>query len=252
MTIEKLEKIGLSHNEALIYLTLLQAGDLPAGILSKHTGINRATVYLTLKGLISSGLVAEIMGNNKVFRAESPENLNKITKKSRREVIAAELELNQLIPALLSITKTIVDEPEVKVVYGLEGVKNVLEDVTASRQSWYYFGSTENIIKALAPSDFNELVEETDKHREKAGRPKIYLITDKGVKNIRTFQGHKPAFREIKILPNVIKQKSALIIYEEKVVIFSISENTFATIIESKEVSGMVKTIFDMLWESIK
>ena len=95
-------------------------------------------------------------------------------------------------------------------------------------------------------------MDESNKHREKAGRPKTYFITDKGIKDLDTFKAHKPHIREIKILPNIIKQKSALIIYEDKVVIFSISENTFATVIESREIMGMVKIMFDMLWESLK
>ena len=252
MNAEKLEKIGLSHKEALVYIKLLEAGNLTAGSLAKLTGIKRPTVYLTLKDLIALGLVAEIAGKNKKFRAESPEKLNKINKKRRRELINAELELEQLIPSLLSITKISVQQPEIKVLYGIEGVKNIIEDISASRQSWYFFGSAENLIKGFSPADLEELMQETDKHRERADRPKTYFITDKGIKDLDTFKTHKPNIREIKILPNVIKQKSALIIYEDKVVIFSISENTFATVIESKEVMGMVKVMFSMLWESIK
>ena len=112
---EKLEKIGLSPREALIYTKLLEAGDLTAGILSKLTKIKRPTVYLTLKELEKRGLVVETVGKRKLFKAENPERLNKITKLRRRRLITDELELEQLIPTLQKITKNQTTEPAVKV-----------------------------------------------------------------------------------------------------------------------------------------
>lgn len=252
MYTEKLEKIGLSHHESLIYTKLLEAGDLTAGILSKVTKIKRPTVYLTLKELEARGIVSEIVGKRKLFRAENPDKLYKITKRRRRKLIDDELELDQLIPTLLNITKHQTTETDVKVVYGMEAIKNLLEDISASRQSWYFFGSSENILKAIPAKDFQELLEETNKLREKATRPKVYFITDRGIKKITHFKAPKPLIREIKILPHIIKEKSALLIYENKVVILNIDENIFATVIESRETAGMVRLMFKMLWESIK
>lgn len=249
---EKLEKIGLSRHEALIYTKLLESGDLSAGILAKVTKIKRPTVYLALKELGARGLIIEIFGKKKLFRAENPEKLTKITKRRRRKLIDDELELDQLIPALLKVTKNKITEPEVKVMRGMQAIKNLLEDISASKQSWYFFGSSENIIKAIPFQELNELTIDTDKLREWAGRPKVYFITDKGIRKLAHFREHKPAIREIKILPNIIKEKSALLIYDDKVVILNIGENTFATVINSKETTGMVKLMFNMLWESIK
>lgn len=248
---QKLEKIGLSPKEATIYTKLLEAGDSTAGILSKITKIKRPTVYLILRELESRGLVLEIAGKKKLFRAENPEKLKKITKRRRRKLIADELELEQLIPALLNISKSQVLEPLVKIFHDIEGIKNILEDISSSRKPWYFFGSSENIIKAFPLEDLNELIEVTDDQREKAGRPKVLFITDKGIKTLKHFKAHKPGIREIKTLPN-IQEKSALIIYEEKILIFNGSENIFAILIDSKEISSMVKVMFKMLWESIK
>src|SRR3989344_182405 len=141
---DELVKLGLSQNEAKVYLALLSIGPVSAGKIATHANIKRPTTYLALERLVELGLAAEVTGNKeKLFKPEEPEKLSKLTKKLRRQAIAAELKLDELMPGLKAIQKSIVEPPKVKSYQGISGIKNILEEVSESRNSWYYFGASE-------------------------------------------------------------------------------------------------------------
>jgi sugar-specific transcriptional regulator TrmB len=67
---KKLEKFGLSDNQAEIYIFLLRQGTMRISELSSSLRIPRSSVYEALKGLFSLGLAEEIIENNfKVIKA---------------------------------------------------------------------------------------------------------------------------------------------------------------------------------------
>ena len=61
-----LEEIGLSKNEAKIYLTLLRLGNVTATDIIKESGVHRSNVYDVLDSLVKKGCVAYIQKG--VFR----------------------------------------------------------------------------------------------------------------------------------------------------------------------------------------
>jgi sugar-specific transcriptional regulator TrmB len=82
---EELQKLGLNEHEARVYLAALGLGPSSAAQISEQTNIKRPTVYLALKNLIKQGIVFEIFANKKrLFQAEKPEKLEKLTKRMRR------------------------------------------------------------------------------------------------------------------------------------------------------------------------
>ena len=246
-----LAKIGLSDNAAKIYLAALSMGPSSANALAESTKIKRPTTYLTLENLVKQGLISETIQNKKkLFKAEQPEKLNKLTRKMRRQVISAELELEKLMPELKAIRKKIIEAPKASVYRGLEGVKNIIEEFTGSKTPWYLFGSSETIMSYLKPEELGDIITDTNKLRENAGKPKAHLITDKGILKIKQFQTSNFKIREIKILPNIIKATSAFVIYEDKVAVFSINESPFGIIVESEEISEMLKVMYNIFWTS--
>lgn len=56
--IEDLKKIGLSPNQALVYLSISQMGEAKAGEIIKKTGLHRNLVYVAFQELIDKRLVA--------------------------------------------------------------------------------------------------------------------------------------------------------------------------------------------------
>ena len=92
----------------------------------------------------------------------------------------------------------------------------------------------------------------TDKLREKAGRPKTYLITDEGISKLKHFEAKKPTIREIKILSKTIKSKSALIVFENGIAVLNFADTPFGVVIKNREISDIVKIMYLNIWEKTK
>ena len=73
---KQLEELGLSRNEARIYLFLLRKGETSTGPIIKETGIANSRVYESLNSLIEKGLVSfNIQRKCKYFKANEPKAL---------------------------------------------------------------------------------------------------------------------------------------------------------------------------------
>ena len=245
---EELTKLGLSKNEAKIYIAGLQYGTFSASGIATKAKIKRSTAYLSLDNLVSLGLVVEIVGaRKKLYKVEHPAKLEKLTKRMRRKAVEAELLLTTLLPALSKLPKRPIEEPLVSLHEGINGIKNVLLDISGSKHSWYAFGSGIQMLKKLTPKDMREILEEGSILRERAGNPKVYFLTDEGIRTIPQFRGTLPT-REIRILPKTISADSALILSEDRLIILNY-HSLFALVIKSKEITDIVKIMYNLLWQ---
>lgn len=245
-----LKELGLGENEAKIYLAALAMEPFIAGTMSKKTQIKRSTTYLALDNLIKLGLIKEkISGKKKLFVAESPAALEKLTKRMRRKVIDAEILVEKLVPELASISKISYEEPELTFYPSLDGVKNVLLEISGSTKPWYWFGASREMLKKIAPKDIAEIIEEGDKLRYKAGLPKIKFITDSGILQMPFFRrGVKTS--EIKTLKQNIQANSAFVVFEDKLAVFNFNA-PFVAVIKSREVAEVIRTMYDLMWQKL-
>jgi len=103
--LEKLVQLGLSPDEATIYLKLLKAGTSTHLRLSRETGITRSKVYRLVESLEQQGLVSRYIDDTGRFITPSePENLTirlaiqEAQLKERRDV------LRSVVPQLARLT----------------------------------------------------------------------------------------------------------------------------------------------------
>ena len=66
------ESVGLSENEAKVYVSLVERGVSEAREISLVCGVPRTKVYSVLKRLVNMGLVVEVPGDPKRFMPNSP------------------------------------------------------------------------------------------------------------------------------------------------------------------------------------
>lgn len=248
----ELIKLGLNDNEAHIYIAGLSMKSFTAAAMAQHTKIKRSTTYLALSNLIKLGLVSETFRNKrKLFRIEGPETLEKLVKRLRRKAAEAENIVEKITPLLKNLTSNKADVPQMAFYEGIDSIKNVLLDISASEQSWYFFGSSTVMLKKMTGQDIGEILEEGTKLRRNARSPKIYFITDSGMTELKDFSEPEFHLREVKILSETIKAGSALIISKEKLIILNFS-HPFAVIIRSSEVADVVKVMYKLIWEGLK
>ncbi len=249
---DELQKLGLTDNEAKVYLAALSLGQSTAAQLAAATNIKRPTVYLTAKSLLKEGLLYQTVGKKRLFAAEKPEKLKKLTKRLRRQVIDAELLLESILPGLVKLPKQYAEEPKVTFYSGMEGIKNIILEVSASKDSWYFFGSSTKIFEKIALSNTMDIFHEASALREDPRRPKCYLITDAGITSLGGIWGNtKTNWREMKILPGIINSSSGFIFFSDKLLIFSFEKKPFAALIKSKEVVDVIKVMYQLIWKSL-
>jgi len=124
-----LESLGLSRNEAKIYLTLLRLGKANSAELARESGIHRINVYDVLNSLIAKGLVSYVAeSGTRFFKPESPEKLKEI-------LDAKQLLLGSELPGLLEKFNSKKEPWDVSVLRGVEGKRSQFEEIARISKS---------------------------------------------------------------------------------------------------------------------
>jgi sugar-specific transcriptional regulator TrmB len=238
-----LSEIGLSDNEATIYLAALKSGPTTALYLSKASGIKRTTVYAALESLRERGLVhTQTKGFKRLFAPENPEKLESVLENRKRLLRGVLPELSALYFKLES------DEGFIRHYKGLSGIKRVYDQ----------------LLKELKPKDFYLVISDQQKwisrdpkyfERFKQERAKMDLSIRLILQDSPSARSNKPIQsrynEQIKILPRKYELASNMVIVPHKVIMVQTVEPIMALVIENKSVVQMNKALFEMLWESV-
>ena len=96
---KNLMRLGLTENEAKVYLALLEIGSTSAGEIIKKTKLHRNIVYDNLEKLIEKGLVSFVLIKNiKHFEVNSSHELWDFIDKQKEEVLEKEVLIKKILP----------------------------------------------------------------------------------------------------------------------------------------------------------
>lgn len=96
-----LQGFHLSEMEGVVYAAVLNLGPRPAGIIAKHTGLNRSYTYDVLASLSKKGLLRETEKKGvKHFNCTTPEELLVTLEAREREVASQKESLKNSLPEL--------------------------------------------------------------------------------------------------------------------------------------------------------
>lgn len=127
---ENLTDLGLSKNEAQVYLALLGLGLTQAGPIIKKVKLHRMLVYNALQSLTDKGLASEVQKKNvKLFQPGDPSVLLERTEQLRNVA-------KSVLPDLKKLQQTKTDVVNVRTLIGHEGLVTNLEQIieSATRQ----------------------------------------------------------------------------------------------------------------------
>lgn len=247
--IKDLQNLGLTTQQAKVYLSCLQLGRDTVLNISKHADLKRPTVYLMLDDLAKKGLVTETKkANTTIYKAEEPSRL--LAQVRMQEEIA-----KNIIPSLKAIYNIDPSKPNLKIAEGVQSVRNVYNGIFSylsehPQEELMIFGS----LKDAAKNFQTEVVDY------------FYLCMKKSNNTIREIGNDDPETRKYyrvskKLNPNheirLIRaegqfDKTDNMLYGNTLIIFSVTDQIFATIIESPFIAETYKTLFNMAWKSGK
>jgi len=127
MLISDLEQLGLSEEEAKVYMAVLELGGSFVSAIAKKAKIHRVSCYHTLDKLVKKGIISSFTKDDiKYFSIDSPKILvNQIEEKLHKA--------QKILPELLSITNTMAYKPKIQYYEGLRGIKNIFEDTLTAK-----------------------------------------------------------------------------------------------------------------------
>ncbi|MBT3231006.1 hypothetical protein HN358_04500 [Candidatus Uhrbacteria bacterium] len=247
---ELLKKIGLTGNEATIYLNLLELGSVTTKDIISKTNLSRGQVYDCLGSLAKKGLVSNvIMSNTKYFEAVTPKRLKKVIERKQEELEAQEKELNKIIPALEAKRKLSKEDQEVFHYKGKRGLKTLFEDALSTKGTFYVIGGfaeDAQTIKEFIPTVL------ADFHRRRIQReiPARFIFPKGSMK--RAEQIKDMPFTKVRILPADFASVAGMQIRDDKVDFVLWTSQPIGTTIRSKEIAKYHKQYFDFLWKMSK
>lgn len=245
-----LSKIGLSDKEVSIYMVSLRLGSQPASIISKHTNINRTTIYDIFESLIKKGLASKVdKGIATYFQVLDPSNLINYLERNKNEYIRSiekqKKDIEEALPAIKSLENPASTKPKVQFFEGEKGMREAYENTLKSTEPIRAYANVEDMHKGL-PNFFPEYYK-----RRKDSGIHIKSISPDNKLSLERHKHDKEEIREMKLVDkNKYEFSPELNIYDNKVLIASWQEK-MAILIESQEIADLHKKMYDLLWSKL-
>ena len=247
-TMEKtLEKLGLSRNEAKVYLTLLELGLTSAKPIIEKTNLHRQLVYDALNLLIEKGLVSYVIqANRKYFKAANPKQFLDYFIKKKKRIQEEEQLFKKILPQLEAKRQRKSEEQEATIYRGNKGIKSLLDDMINERKEILTIGASD--IKAEAFQyhlKFN--LPKIHKIRVEKKIP-IKILFSEELKE-RAKEMNKLRYTEARVLPKEFTSNSSTNIYGDKISIMLWGSQPFGILVKSKDIAEEQINHFNLLWK---
>ncbi|MFH1769979.1 MAG: helix-turn-helix domain-containing protein [archaeon] len=235
---DDLRDIGLSKNEAKIYIAVAELGSTTIGDIAKKIKIHRTNVYDAIEGLVKRGLVSHIIKDKvKYFQLTNPDNLlNMIREKEdkARSILPKLTLLNDMAP-----------KSESQVLEGLPAAKRVMDGFLKHNDSILVMGVSSNVSELIGPflTNFH-----SRRIKEKIVMKHIYNSDAHSRINILKSMD----YTEVRVLPSKFDSPVATNIVGDEVALIHWSKNPIIMRIRNQVIADAYKNYFELLWANAK
>ncbi len=243
-----LEKIGLSEKEALTYLHLLKVDNDSIADISKHTNINRTTLYPILEQLIKKDFVEETEEKGKnLYRAQKPDRIESYLQEQKIKIEEQVNQAKDIIPQIKGIMRQGGERP---IIEYHEGRDAILQSAKM------YFPSKEDLeVCSIYPRD---RLEELFTNKERDVARNIRINNKVKSKAIYTYDNgeYSPQSntndQRIRINSAECPVKADIAVYGENVRIHMLGERLGTIFIKNRDVADTISTLFKLAFKNIE
>jgi sugar-specific transcriptional regulator TrmB len=226
---DALRALGLRDKEISVYLACLQLGPSLAQEIASLSKTNRTSAYDLLDSLERQGFVGHVVsGGRRLYQAVEPMKLLDLLKEK-------EIMVQEALPSLSALAKSIVKKPNIEVFVGVKGVRSIFQDVLHNAKEVDTISSMKPALRLFKYS-FPHFVKERVRRKIR-----VRLIIDK--KPIDQHANYRLIKRTPKMLVWLYSDRIAMISLEEK--------EPVGVLIHEKNFYETQKMLFDLLWESL-
>ncbi len=252
----ELEKIGLSSNEAKVYIALLENKISPVSVIAKKAHIHRVTCYDVLEYLHKKELAVKIKKNGKIyFSANNPKYLKQWIKERQKKIDRQNELLKTIIPQLEFVYSDNAQKPTVLYFEGINGIKELLEDVIYTKPDMLCAYVSPKIFEGFFSKSY---VRKYTKAKSKLNiRHRLFTPKESlkpTIDYLNTYYAQILHSMEIKVIDySHTATTSEISLYENKMSIVNYSDKKHSgVIIENKDLYDIQMAIFNSLWKKTK
>ncbi|KKW38173.1 MAG: Transcriptional regulator, TrmB [Candidatus Peribacteria bacterium GW2011_GWB1_54_5] len=241
--ITDLLKLGLSDEEAKVYLACLEINGGPVSTIARKAGVHRVSCYHTLENLLEKRLLSQYNKNGvKCFAPEPPEQLEQLAKE--RVNIA-----RGLLPQLKTLASSQRFKPKIRFYEGRDGVERVFSESLSAEEEILGYTNLKTVTEFF-PSFFRSYTHE----RLQKGIKTRYLSPNT-VETVHVIDPFLPASYDPNLIEILLVNKEQFP-FENEVLIFGntvgiVSLKTgelLGLLVESSTFARTMKAVFDLAW----
>jgi HTH-type transcriptional regulator, sugar sensing transcriptional regulator len=239
MNEEILVDLGLSQNEAKVYLCLLTLGMSSITQVADECKLHRANVYDSMKKLVSKGLAAYIQKDNvTLYEASDPQSLLRIVREK-------ETKLKAILPQLMLSKKFAESKGEAYIYEGINAFVRLLYDFLEYKEPILAYG-----IPKTAPDMMKTKIPHFHKERIKLKIPMKHIYNHNAKSRIKYL--NTLPYCEARVLPGSFDSQVSTNICGDKVVLALWNSPVTCILIKNQTVADSYKRYFTLLWENAK
>jgi len=250
-----LKNLNFSEKEIEIYLAMIKIDQATATLIARESGVKRTTVYDALELLMSKGLVSKIKKSNKsYFYALPPDKLINYLERRKQEynqkIDLQKEKIKKIMPELISMQNLkSKSRPKVQFFEGTAGIKEAYNDTIKYPNQVMLSFFPKKVISGV---DDEYFIKEYVPLRVKNNIWMKALAPDtKEMKN--TYPQDPKSLRTVRFMPaDKLNFEIDLSLYGKNKILLAGFNEKIAIIIESKEIYTSLKSIFEIMWESLE
>ena len=237
-----LKEIGLSEEEALVYLATLSLGVTSVLKIARDTAIKRTTVYGIIESLKEKGLIRiELKGLKQFYAAENPEKLETLLER-RKDAFAKNL------PEFMALYKLEGSESTIKYYTGIQAMQDIYRDTLREIKPHqdYLVIANEEKWQAMDPKFALSYTED---------RAKLPIKTRMLFQDSAVAREQKLLERnyncEIRIIPQGTPLNVDTLLLPNKLITFEMTPPYMTVVIENKSIIELHREMFEIIWKSL-
>lgn len=240
MQVQKtLLSLGLSSQEAEMYMVMLRVGGGTASVIAREAGIKRTTAYAIIKNLKEKGFaLVYFRSGTQVFHAQKPHRVATLLEQKLESFNAA-------IPLLESFDRTQTQKLGLRFIETAQELERFYDEILIEYRNKSY-----RIIGSVSPWE-NVDKEYFVRFREKRAEAKIKTQLLLTADSIEVNPKDTKLLREVRFLPKQYSFKSTIDIYDDKILIVSPSLASLAVVVAIPAMIDVFNSVFEMLWEYV-
>ncbi len=229
--------LGLTEQEARVYLAAWELGSSDASTIAKKSGFQRTAAYPILKKLVHQGFISIFYKSTKrQYRAQQPEKLARTFARRLHN-------FENIIPYLKSLEKQKAQAFGLQFIETETELKHFYQDVIEkyAHKEYYIIGSAP-AWEGISPEFF---VNFRKKRAQAHIRTKLLLSAEsKGI-----VSDNPKLLRTEKLLPEKHIFKSTIDIYPDQILIISSNLSALGVVIAIPPMVDVFKSVFEIMWD---